>query len=231
MADDMGYSDLGCTGSEIQTPNLTNSPRRVSCLPISTIPPVVVRLVPGLMTGLYQHQVGWVIWIRTWGFLATRRRMNRQCITLAQALHPVGYRSIMIGKWHLGHEPEHWPLGRGFDRMYGIPKGGGVYFYPCVVVTDRSTSTSSKSLLTPLVFDRCLYRLCNSVCKRNPLQMILPSSYIWPISPHIFPLQAWKEDIDKYRDPYQKGYASIRKVRLKSSNNSALSRRNWHSPL
>ena len=132
LADDMGFSDLGCTGSEIETPNLdalasdgvlfTNCYNTSRCCPTRA----------SLLTGVYQHRAGYGHMDSDLGPEAYQGRFRPGVVTIAQLLQQANYRTMMVGKWHLGAEPENAPLGRGFDRMYGIPKGGGVYYYPCI---------------------------------------------------------------------------------------------------
>lgn len=214
MADDMGYSDLGCTGSEIQTPHLdalakegvlfTHFYNTSRCCPTRA----------SLMTGLYQHQAGLGHMDADLGSPSYQGRMNQHCITMAQALQQVNYRNIMLGKWHLGHEPEHWPLGRGFDRMYGIPKGGGVYFYPCVgrdrqvYLNDQQVIPDSSWYSTDAFTDYAIQFAREAAEDQQPFFL-----YLAYIAPH-FPLQAWPEDVEPYKNTYQKGYEAIRNLRF-----------------
>ena len=214
MADDMGYSDLGCTGSEIQTPHLDNLANEGV---LFTHFYNTSRCCPSrasLMTGLYQHQAGLGHMDSDLGIPAYQGRMNKQCITIAQALKEVDYRTIMVGKWHLGHEAEYWPLGRGFDRMYGIPKGGGVYFYPCVgrdrqvYLNDQEIFPDSTWYSTDTFTDYAIQFAAEAKQDGKPFFL-----YLAYIAPH-FPLQAWPADIAKYRNTYQPGYEAIRSTRF-----------------
>ena len=101
MSDDMGWSDIGCYGGEVQTPHLdalaargirfTQFYNNAKCGPTRA----------SLLTGLYSQQVGD-------GSMGT----NRRCVTIAEAIRPAGYRTLMVGKWHANNLPVH----RGFDR-------------------------------------------------------------------------------------------------------------------
>ena len=119
MVDDMGYSDIGCYGGEIDTPNidkLADGGLRFSqfynaarCCPTRA----------SLMTGLYPHQAG------MGGMISTNKPagpyqgyLNDECVTIAEALKPAGYTTLMSGKWHVGEMRPHWPTDRGFDRYY-----------------------------------------------------------------------------------------------------------------
>jgi arylsulfatase len=127
MADDMGWSDLGCYGSEIETPNLdalasggvrfTQFYNTARCCPTRAT----------LLTGLYAHQAGIGHMMDDRGLDAYRGDLNRRCVTIAEVLRTAGYRTYMSGKWHVtkkinpnGESEKHnWPLQRGFDRFYG----------------------------------------------------------------------------------------------------------------
>ena len=138
MVDDMGFSDLGYHGGEINTPNLDslahggvrfsqfyNSGR---CCPTRAT----------LMTGLHPHQTG-IGWM-TQPPNSQRGKnkppayqgyLNRQCVTIAEVLGERGYATMMTGKWHLGaNARDRWPLQRGFEKFYGCGPGALRLFHP-----------------------------------------------------------------------------------------------------
>ena len=110
LADDMGFSDIGCYGGEIATPNidaLAAGGLRFSqfyntgrCCPTRA----------ALLTGLYPHQAGIGDMTRDDGLPGYRGRLSKHCVTIAEALAPAGYRSFAVGKWHVGSDPEYWPM-------------------------------------------------------------------------------------------------------------------------
>ena len=128
LVDDMGYSDLGCFGSEIQTPYLdsmaqggvkmTNFYNASRCCPSRA----------SLLTGVYPHQAGIGDMMNTRPYPAYQGYLNRETVTLAEVLGSAGYGTYMTGKWHVGQAEEHWPLQRGFDRFYGLIDGANSYF-------------------------------------------------------------------------------------------------------
>ena len=138
MADDMGYSDIGCYGSEIKTPvldQLAESGLRLTqfyntsrCCPTRA----------ALLTGLYSHQAGIGLMTGDRGYDAYRGDLNRQCVTLAEALNS-DYQNYMSGKWHVTRHvnPQgpnfNWPLQRGFDRFYGTIIGAGSFYDPATL--------------------------------------------------------------------------------------------------
>src|SRR4051812_4243881 len=136
LADDLGFSDIGCFGSEIQTPNIdalastgiryTQFYNTARCCPTRA----------SLLTGLYPHQTGVGHMMVDHGFDGYRSNLNKNCVTIAEVLHATGYRTYMVGKWHVTHfngpndDNSNWPIQRGFEKFYGTLKGYGSYYDP-----------------------------------------------------------------------------------------------------
>lgn len=128
LVDDMGFSDLGCYGSEIETPNLdqlagngvrfSNFYNTARCCPTRA----------SLLTGLYPHQAGVGAMMEKTNHPGYMGYLNRNCVTLAEALKPAGYTTLMTGKWHVGDGEGMKPVDRGFDHYWGVLHGGGIYF-------------------------------------------------------------------------------------------------------
>lgn len=133
VADDLGWTDLGSFGSEIDTPNLDALARRgvaftdfhvsVSCSPTRSM----------LFSGTDNHLAG----LGTMGELIAPEQqgkpgyegyLNERVVSLAEVLRDGGYHTYMAGKWHLGHQPEHYPHARGFDRSFSMLYGGASYW-------------------------------------------------------------------------------------------------------
>ncbi len=214
LADDMGYSDLGCTGSEIETPNLDGLAEQgilfTNCYNTSRCCPTRASI----LTGMYQHQAGYGHMDSDLGYPAYQGRFREHVVTVAQLLQEVDYRTIMLGKWHLGHEDAYTPRARGFDKMYGIPKGGGVYFYPCVgrdrqvYLNEELMTPDSTWYSTDAFTDYAIEFAREAKADKKSFFM-----YLAYIAPH-FPLQAPTGDIDKYRGKYSKGYKFYRQQRF-----------------
>ena len=216
LADDMGFSDLGCTGSEIETPNLDRMAKEGA---LFTQFYNTSRCCPSrasLLTGQYQ-------WAAGMGHMDTTRSnypeyqgyINKESVTIAEVLRPEGYQTFMSGKWHVGSsERNMWPDYRGFDQFYGCPDGGGIYFYPSKFY-DRPVYWNGMEVYpddtwysTDAFTDYAIDYITDKRDKNKPFFM-----YIAYVAPH-FPLMAKPEDIDKYRGMYRVGYDVIRKARF-----------------
>jgi arylsulfatase A-like enzyme len=215
LADDMGYSDLGCMGSEIQTPHLNklanNGLLFTHCYNASRCCPSRASL----LTGLYQHRAGVGHMNDDRGIPAYQGHLNDQCVTIAEVLKKEGYRTIMSGKWHVGDKREYWPDRRGFERFYGIPAGGGLYFYPSTFIDrpifrngEQVYPDSSTFYSTDAFTDEAIKFVEEANTDEKPFFL-----YLAYIAPH-FPLQAWPKDIAKYEGKYQEGYEPIRQRRF-----------------
>lgn len=216
LADDMGYSDLGCYGSEIETPNLdalaadglrfTNFYNTSRCCPTRA----------SLLTGLYSHQAGVGGMVRDEGKPGYRGKLTRECVTLAEVLKPAGYATLMTGKWHVGDGKGQKPPERGFDRFWGIPGGGGVYFKESLKLKKRAFYHNMEEIETPDDLyvtndfsDQALGFIDEAVTKtKKPFFL-----YLAHIAPH-WPLQAKPEDIAKYKGRFDKGWDVVREARF-----------------
>ncbi|HLY11019.1 MAG TPA: sulfatase-like hydrolase/transferase, partial [Planctomycetota bacterium] len=144
LSDDMGYSDLGCYGGEIQTPTLdalaknglrfTQFYNTARCCPTRA----------SLLTGLYSHQAGVGHMTEDLGHDGYQGDLGRKTVTIAEVLKSAGYRSYATGKWHVTKHirpdgpKDNWPLQRGFDRYYGTIAGGGSYYDPGTLTRDNT---------------------------------------------------------------------------------------------
>ena len=225
MSDDMGFSDLGCYGGEIQTPNLD---RLASTGLRFTQFYNIARCCPtraSLMTGLYPHQTGIGHMTNSpenptgddLGLPAYRGFLNRNSVTIAEVLKEAGYATLMTGKWHLGMEDrELWPLQRGFDKYYGILAGACNYFkpeYPRGITQGNDTiSVNAPEYYSTDAFTDHAIQFIQDSKTENPQKPFF--LYLAYNAPH-WPLHAPKEDIDKYRGRYKDGWQPIREERYK----------------
>lgn len=218
LTDDMGYSDLGCYGGEIMTPNIdglaSNGLRWAQFYNNARSCPS--RAV--LMTGLYPHQAG-MGWMAAADMQTPEYQgyLNDNCVTIAEVLGQSGYETYMVGKWHLcsdrqckGNVTEHWPMARGFNHYYGHPEGASNYFHAKLVDgEERLPETGDGFYLTDAITDTAASYITRHDYKDKPLFLYLAFN-----APH-WPLHALQEDIDKYKGKYDVGWDSLRVQRFK----------------
>jgi arylsulfatase A-like enzyme len=219
LADDMGYSDIGCFGSEIPTPNLDKLAQNgirfsqfynaARCCPTRA----------SLLSGLYQHQAGIGDMVGNMGAPSYQGYLNSQCVTIAEALKSNGYNTYMSGKWHVGNRPETLPRKRGFDRYFGLIDGAGSYFQripyrknqqaPRWMLDDSNIEPPREGFyMTNAITDFALQFLEEERPKSEPFFL-----YLAYTAPH-WPLHALPEDITKYRGKYLKGWDELRMERF-----------------
>jgi arylsulfatase len=212
LVDDMGFSDIGCYGSEIPTPNLdalaagglrfTQFYNTGRCCPTRA----------SLMTGLYSHQTGVGHMTQDKGALGYRGRLNDQCATFAEELKPAGYFTAISGKWHVGQEAGVTPWSRGFDRSLNAPAGG--FYLPASpraklflngeALTNDDPRLPKDWYSTDLWTTFGLKFIDEAKAANKPFFLYLAHN-----APH-FPLQAPAADIAKFRGKYQAGWDAIR---------------------
>lgn len=228
LADDMGFSDLGCYGSEIATPNIdhlaaegvrfTEFYNTGRCCPTRA----------ALMTGLYSHQAGVGQMIEDQGWPGYRGELNDRCVTLAEVLGAAGYRTDMVGKWHMVHmritgklqinhqnqdpfwfNKENWPIQRGFASYFGTIIGVDDYFDP-FTLTEGNTPVQNVPpgfYYTDSIAEHAAARITGNAKSNQPYFL-----YVAFTAPH-WPLQAEPEDIAKYENNYVKGWDALREKR------------------
>ncbi|MCA9011940.1 MAG: arylsulfatase [Planctomycetaceae bacterium] len=226
MADDMGWSDLGCYGGEIETPNLDdlaeNGVRFTQFYNTSRCCPTRATL----LTGLYAHQAGIGHMMADRGFDAYRGDLNRRCVTIAEVLKIADYRTYMAGKWHVTKrvnpanesERSNWPLQRGFDRFYGTIHGAGSFFDPNSLVRDNTLiSPYADPEYRPLEFyytDAISDHAVRFVGDHSREHAETPFfMYVAYTAPH-WPMHAKATDIARYKGRYDVGFDAVREARL-----------------
>ncbi|MDB4391721.1 sulfatase [bacterium] len=200
FCDDLGYGDLGCYGSEKnRTPNVDQLAKAgVKFTDFYSSSPVCTPSRSSLMTGCYARRVGmhedytghWVLIPRS------RRGLNPEELTIAEALKSAGYATACIGKWHLGDQPEHLPTQHGFDFYFGIPysndmqsKGRGDPPLPLVEQRTVIEAPVDQSTLTKRYTEAAIEFITEN--KSKPFFVYLPHTF-----PHL-PLFASPEFLGK----------------------------------
>lgn len=228
MVDDMGYSDLGCFGGEIHTPNLdglaNNGMRFTQFFNAGRSCPSRAAL----MTGLYAQQAG---------IMAMGQSLNTECVTIPEVLKTAGYHTAMTGKWHLSltqgignnadqmawlshqntfnNRPfapiETYPCNRGFDEHWGTIWGVVNHFDPFSLVHNEepiyTDAIPSDFYSTDFITDKTIDLIDDLSAKEEPFFM-----YVAYNAPH-WPLHAKPEDIKKYDGMYDEGWDVMREKR------------------
>jgi len=219
MADDMGFSDIGSYGSEIETPNLdqlasggvrfTQFYNAGRCCPTRA----------SLLTGLYPQQTGVGHMTRDCNQPAYTGDLNRQCVTIAEVLSGAGYQTMMSGKWHVTKHTGHWdgseytskanwPLQRGFQKFFGFIHGSSSYFDPLLTRDNEPyRSVPDDIYLTDAISDNAVDYISGADKSEDPYFL-----YVSYNAPH-WPLHALPEDIEKYADRYKSGWDELRQAR------------------
>lgn len=216
VADDLGFSDLGCYGSEVNTPNLdklaadgvrfTQFYNCARCCPTRA----------ALLTGIYPHQAGVGHMLGNWKPPSYSTGLGPQCVTIAELLKKAGYRTYHVGKWHVGNLNKdklpvaNHPLDRGFDRAYGTG-GGGNYFAPSPLYLDRQNVKPGNDYYITDAFTDYAVKFLTEHGKDHQAQPFF--LHLCYTAPH-FPLQAKPVDIAKYQGKYRAGWDKLRDQRL-----------------
>lgn len=226
MADDLGYSDIGCYGGEIQTPNLdglaangvrfTQYYNAARCCPTRA----------SLLTGKYPHQVG---------LARNGQTLSRDAATIAEILLDNGYHTGMAGKWHLSRtqkleDPEEqlrwlshqkdssvfaplesYPSNRGFEEHWGVIWGVVNFFDPFSLVHNEEEikDVPEDFYMTDFITDKSIEMVEQFSEDEKPFFL-----YVAHTAPH-WPLHALPEDIEKYKGVYDKGWDKLREKRYK----------------
>ncbi len=219
LADDMGYSDLGCMGSEIETPNLDELARQGVLMTNFCNVSKSCPSRAALLTGLYSWRAGMGAMTNHGSTIpAYQGYLNENCVTIAEVLKESGYSTYISGKWHVGDAEQYWPEHRGFEQTFHIPNGGGVYFYPSLFPQrqDRLIYRNGKQVSPePGWYSTDGFGQMAAEFIRRPENRQKPFFLYVPfIAPH-YPLQAKPGDIEKYRGRYDAGYDAIRTARFK----------------
>jgi arylsulfatase A-like enzyme len=212
LADDVGFSDIGCYGGEIKTPNLDALAARglrftqfyncARCCPSRA----------SLLTGLYPHQAGIGSMTADEGLPGYHGSLQPYCITIAQVLKAAGYQTAMSGKWHVGdHQP---PTERGFDDFYGFVRGYAVDSWEPRMMTrlpqGRATRRYAQGefFATDAITDHALDFL--AAARKDAAPWFL---YVAYQAAH-FPLASRPDDMQGYAQLYAEGWDKIRDERL-----------------
>ncbi len=238
LSDDMGYSDIGCYGGEIETPTLdglaenglrfTQFYNTGRCCPTRAC----------LLSGLYPHQagVGWMMTDR--GHDGYCGDLNKRCQTIAEVLRPAGYSTYGVGKWHVTKQVQpdgskhNWPLQRGFEKFYGTITGAGSFFDPGTLTRGNQNISPftdpeyqpEEFYYTNAINDHAV-RFVDAHFQENKADKPF-FMYVAHTAAH-WPMHALPRDIAKYKGKYDEGYAAIRDRRAKRVVELGLVKEDW----
>ncbi|MDR0699642.1 MAG: arylsulfatase [Tannerella sp.] len=239
MADDLGYSDIGCYGGEISTPNLdqlASEGIRFTQF-YNTARSCPTRAC--LMTGLYPHEAG--VGHMTGsnmghGYFGC---LNDSCVTIAEVLGSAGYYTGMAGKWHAGNDRNSWPENRGFQYFWGTHNYIDSYFK---VLNDCEVFENGKMVIseddypalgaspdtewytTDVFTNKAIESIDKSIAEGKPFFQYLAFN-----SPH-WPLEAHDDVIDKYLESYKDGYELLRKQKYERMLEMGIVSKDWKFP-
>ena len=225
MADDLGFSDIGCYGGEIETPNLdrlaqggvrlTQFYNAARCCPTRA----------SLMTGLYQHQAGVGHMMEDYALPGYRGDLSPSCVTIAEVLRSAGYTTLMSGKWHVTtpdpSAKHNWPRQRGFDRFYGTIHGAGSFYDPVSLTRENeaieperddyyyTTAIGDEAVAYIDEYGRASSGAFGETSGENAKPFFLYTAFT---APH-WPLHAPDDAIKKYKGRYDQGWDALRDER------------------
>jgi arylsulfatase A-like enzyme len=222
MCDDLGYSDLGCYGSEIPTPNID----RLAAEGVRYIDyhatPMCSPTRASLLTGLEAHRagVGHVAHSDP-GFPGYAMELIPDAPTMPELLRSGGYQTLMVGKWHLSRDSQtndagdrsSWPVQRGFDRYYGFLDGFTNLHQPHRLIEDNHAvvvdSYPEDYFLTDDLTDRAISMIRESRASDPDKPFFLYHAHA---AVHA-PLHARRSDIERHLDSYHEGWDVVRRRR------------------
>ena len=246
LNDDMGYSDLGCYGGEVDTPNLdalaadglryTQFYNTARCCPSRA----------SLLTGLYPHQADVGHMTGNDGLDGYLGDLNPNSVTIAEALKRGGYATYMAGKWHVTRhmgedEPSHnWPSQRGFDDFYGILIGAGNFFQPRTLRRNNEPiePEGDDYFFTDAISDEAIRQIQQHALSKRELSKKEDSKreqsegdrpffqYVAYTAPH-WPLHAHPENIAKYKGRFDAGWDALREERRQRMIDLGIIRDGW----
>ena len=234
MADDLGFTDIGAFGGEIQTPNIdalaaegvrfSNFHTSVSCSPTRSI----------MMSGTDNHIAG----LGNMAELLTPEQegrpgyegyLNDRVVTLAEVLRDDGYHTYMSGKWHLGHEPEHLPHARGFERSFSMLQGGASHWSDMFGLQAKTQPIAKyskdgeelKELPRDFYSSRSYADFLMDAIRENRGDGKPFLAYFAPTAAHD-PIHVPEPWLSKYRGQYDDGYESLKSHRIAGAKRAGL---------
>ena len=232
LNDDMGFSDIGCYGGEIDTPNLdalaagglrfSQFYNTARCSPSRA----------SLLTGLHPHQTGIGVLTYDMGPEGYAGNLSEDCVTIPEALKRSGYRTYMSGKWHVAgnlvQPTGAWPMQRGFDAFYGTIIGAGSFYDPNTLTrgndnVEHEARDDPSFFYTDAISDQAAAYVRDHAREHGDAPFFM---YVAYTAPH-WPLHAHEEDVAKYRGRFDAGWDALREARLRRLVESGMLKDGW----
>lgn len=221
MCDDMGWSDLGCYGGEVETPHIDRLASQGLRFTQFYNNAKCTTTRASILTGLYPRPQG--------------ELLQTNMATLGEVMHAADYQTALIGKWHLGRGPSTHPIHRGFDEFYGLLDGCCNFFDPSIPDPKhkggrtrffahgltRITDFPDDFYTTDAFTDRAIKTIERFSADPNPFFL-----HLCYTAPH-YPLHAKPEDIAKYSDQFRDGWEAMRQRRFERQRQLGLATGTW----
>lgn len=227
MGDDMGFSDIGAYGGEINTPNLdqlaanglrfTQFYNTARCCPTRA----------SLLTGLYPQQAGIGHMLEDRGSPSYQGDLSKHAVTIAEVLKESGYSTYMSGKWHVtpyivdNPNKDNWPRQRGFDKFYGMISGAGSYYDPRSLALGNEYVPPGKDFYATTNFTDFAVKYIEEHQSQNPYFL-----YVAYTAAH-WPMHAPAGEVKKYKGYYDQGWDQIRQQRYKRLKETGIVDERW----
>tara|TARA_R110002110_G_scaffold205066_1_gene416723 strand:- start:122797 stop:124560 length:1764 start_codon:yes stop_codon:yes gene_type:complete len=224
LVDDLGFTDLGFTGSEIRTPNIDALAAQGTFLSGLHATPTCSPTRAALMSGVEPHLAGLGtmahgVQPNQKGLPGYEGYLNDRVVSIPTLLRDAGYNTAMAGKWHLGAGPGQMPGARGFQRSFSMMPGGASHFADAAGLTvferkvtyfedDQPVSLPADFFSTTFYTDKMIAYLQQMQGSDRPF-----FGYVAYTAPH-WPLQAPDDYRDRYRGQYDEGYEALRQQRI-----------------
>jgi arylsulfatase A-like enzyme len=221
VADDLGYSDLGCYGGEIKTPNIDLLAKQGILFTHFHTSPLCAPTRSMILSGNDNHVAGMGSMFSVEGTPRAGKpgyehHLTDRIVTIAQLLKDGGYQTFMSGKWHLGSQDNCIPYAKGFEKSFALMNGAADHFNNNQILFDEPPQYREDSLIVRYpegsfstdVYTNKLIGFIEQAQKDKPF-----FAYLTYTAPH-WPLQVPPDYIDRYKDKYDMGYDSLRVLRF-----------------
>lgn len=226
VADDLGYSDLGCFGGEIETPNIDALAERGIRFSRFHTAPMCAPTRAMLLTGNDNHIAGVGRQNLSTSVFGYEGYITNRVVTTPTLLRRNGYETFMAGKWHLGHNPEHNPQSKGFEHSYVLLEGVGNHYNGKGIFKDSPGSNyiedgkpfkwKDGAYSTDVYTNKLIEYISQNKTDQRPF-----FAFAAYTSPH-WPLQVDEKYSSKYKGRYDQGYDILKKQRFESLKKSGL---------